>query len=164
MLSYKRLEYYIPVVFEQTLSPTHNGFVPLSSIAKNPGLKGHFYIKFNKNFTQAKYTLSVSFQPTMRPGNKDNKIIFVHIHHGYAYENGGLIVELFPNKDYTPEDNQKNGFYLSGKITNETIIQITKDINTIASMYNAILENKLYVDVHTIEFPLGAIRGQVFNV
>ena len=67
-----------------------------------------------------------------------------HFHYGYPGVAGPVI------KDITPNVNGNN------------ITGYWKEVVTVDSLYNALLNGRLYVNIHTAANPSGEIRGQVF--
>ncbi len=155
----EKLKFVVPLSFEQELVTNPAGFVPLSTQpgVVNPNLKGCFSIEFNKCFTRAEYRLCVN----ANNNNPNNFIRFAHLHYAPAYENGPIVVNLFDAP--TPQGVPANGCFAEGHITNAQILLNTPEVNSVSSLYNAILENEIYVNVHSVALPAGAIRGQIFS-
>ena len=147
----------IPIVFEQELAVTPNGLVPLSLIPGviNPGLTGHLLLKFDKTLTQMKFKLFVC----SNNNNPSNFIISTHLHIARANANGPIVVGLFESP--TPAGVVAHGRLAEGIITNGNI-NLNTSVKSVAGLFDAIRRGEIYVNVHTLAIPSGAIRGQIF--
>ena len=157
----------IPIAFRQVLvkvensssssSGIHNRFVPLSTIPGviHPGISGRLLLSFNETFTRARFRLYV-FGAI---GITSNFIRSASLHRGSANVNGPTVVSLFTSgiRTGTPV----NGLLSEGYIGNENIRQVS-DVNSVTSLYSAIRRGRIYVNVTSVAFPAGAIRGQIF--
>lgn len=114
-------------------------------------------IKFQEGLAAFEFDLTL--------GNIDG-VTKAHLHCALAGVPGPLVVELFPTQaageDYT-------SFERRGIFTNADIIAINADdarcgvtINNVASFYEAVLQRKIYLNIHTVLFPNGELRGQIF--
>ena len=92
--------------------------------------------------------------------NMDN-IKAAHIHLGNFSENGDVIATLF-NSSKTPTDTI-NGTLVEGKITAANLQGPLKD-KTIPDLVQLINTTQTYVNIHSIEYPNGEIRGQLTTV
>ena len=87
-----------------------------------------------------------------------------HLHCAVAGETGPLVVEFFPTQaggvDY-------DGFVVQDIFTNANIKPIMNDadcgvtINNVASLYEAVLQRKIYLNIHTTTWPSGELRAQI---
>jgi hypothetical protein len=87
-----------------------------------------------------------------------------HLHCAQAGVNGPVVVFLF-GPDNTGLD--VTGKLASGTITNADVIATESDLcgkplNNIASLYDAILEGRVYANVHTTAHASGVVRAQLF--
>jgi CHRD domain len=91
-----------------------------------------------------------------------------HLHCGTAGANGPVVAFLF---GLVEEGVAVDGNLASGVLTADDIVEgidfgtdaaCGLPITTVASLYNLILENKLYVNIHSVENPSGEVRAQVF--
>ena len=87
--------------------------------------------------------------------NIDN-IKAAHIHLGNFSENGDIVVTLF-NSSKIPT-NTINGTLVEGKITTVNLQGPLKE-KTIPDLVQLINTTQTYVNIHTVEFPNGEIRG-----
>jgi hypothetical protein len=92
--------------------------------------------------------------------NMDN-IKAAHIHLGNFSENGDVVVTLF-NSSKTPID-IINGTLVEGKITAADLQGPLKE-KTIPDLVNLMNDTQTYVNIHSIEYPNGEIRGQITTV
>ncbi|MGI0052054.1 MAG: CHRD domain-containing protein, partial [Nitrososphaeraceae archaeon] len=79
---------------------------------------------------------------------------------GNFSENGDVITTLFTSKN--PNDTI-NGTLVEGKIVS-TDLQGPLEEKTIADLVNLINTTQTYVNIHSIEYPNGEIRGQITTV
>ncbi len=119
------------------------------------GANGTFVVTFDPGLTQARFDLRV------RSGVQ---ITQAHLHCGPAGVNGPVVVFLFGPAD-PPVD--ANGRLASGILRNEDMIPTEGEpcgrvVNSIASLYSAMLEGRVYANVHTVDHPAGEVRGQLF--
>jgi hypothetical protein len=87
-----------------------------------------------------------------------------HLHCANSGINGPVVVFLFGPAN--PGQNV-NGLLATGNIGNSDLIATSGDpcnttINNVASLYQAILDGHVYVNVHTEANPGGEIRSQLF--
>ena len=87
-----------------------------------------------------------------------------HLHCAPAGVNGPVVVFLFG-----PDNAGVNvsGRLAAGTIKNEDIIATEGDpcgktLNNVASLYDAILEGRVYANVHSTAHPGGVVRAQLF--
>lgn len=156
----------VPISFDQELIAATGGttgvtggvLVPLSTVAKNvDNIKGTLKLKFNSSLSKAAYAVYV-FNAT----SPDNRIVASHLHLAPASENGAIVVPLFVG----PPRNV-NGLLIKGTIDNKSVIPFAPTAtlpatNSVASLYQAIREGVLYVNVHSDKFPNGVARGQIY--
>lgn len=117
--------------------------------------------QFAPGFAYLDYTLNV-FQGV--------KVTQSHLHCGVAGVEGPIVAFLFgPNMAGV---NVKRGRLASGRLQNANIINTTDfakipgcgvTITNIVSLYNAIKQGLIYVNVHTVAHPAGEVRGQLFE-
>ena len=149
----------VPLSFDQELVTNGAGLlVPLSTVAQNnDNIRGVLKLKFNSSLSKAAYALYV-FNAT----NEDNRIISAHLHLGPASANGPVVVTLFEG----PARNV-NGLLIKGTIDNRDVVDFAAGggnpaTNSVASLYQAIRDGRLYVNVHSEQFPDGVVRGQIY--
>lgn len=87
-----------------------------------------------------------------------------HLHCANAGVNGPVVVFLFGPESAGVD---VNGKLAAGTIENDDLIATEgepcgKVLNNVASLYDAILEGRVYVNVHTLANPGGEIRSQLF--
>ncbi|RMF89037.1 MAG: CHRD domain-containing protein [Nitrospinota bacterium] len=115
---------------------------------------GRLQLRFDRGMSRAEFQLYV-FDGV--------GVTAAHLHCASAGVNGPVIALLFEDTDGVDVD----GLLARGTLTNADISPPTPEecgvvINNIASLFNAILQNQIYVNVHTIAHPEGEIRGQLF--
>jgi hypothetical protein len=91
-------------------------------------------------------------------------VTMAHLHCAPAGVNGPIVAFLFGPAD-PPVD--VSGKLASGTITNADILPTDGEpcgatINNVASLYAAILEGRVYANVHTTDNPAGEVRAQLF--
>ena len=80
-----------------------------------------------------------------------DKVMGAHIHNGKADENGDPIVTLFhPGTPTGPV----NGILIEGNLT-------SADLPPVVGFVNKMKLGETYVNIHTVPFPTGEIRGQI---
>lgn len=92
--------------------------------------------------------------------NMDN-IKAAHIHLGNFSQNGDVVATLF-NSSKTPTD-MINGTLVEGKITAANLQGPLKE-KTISDLVQLMNTTQTYVNIHTVEYPNGEIRGQLTTV
>lgn len=118
-------------------------------------------MEFNPGFLGASYDVSIFRGVAVTQG---------HLHCGKAGSNGPVLATLF---DLAPIEGPDGVDFLagsagsagSGTLTSEDLIpQECGDVNisNLASLYEAILQRLVYVNVHTEANPSGEARGQIF--
>lgn len=116
---------------------------------------GHFDITFDRRLMGAEFVLTV---------NQGIGVVQAHIHCGRAGENGPVIALLVD----VPGGTNVDGLLSSGMLTNADIeaadctTAIGRPVNNIASLFDALLKGDLYANVHTLAYPAGEVRGQLF--
>lgn len=150
-------------VFSQELTPipgSQNQFVPAVSINgwHKRGVSGILKLLFSSTFDKVQYKLSI-YNVT-----RDNEVVGAHLHYGKANVNGPVLVTLFERGNC---GNSHNGS-IKGMITNCNITHFNggdnsqNQINNVASLYAAIKNGAIYVNIHTEKYPDGAARGQIY--
>ena len=111
-----------------------------------------------------------------------NDITMAHLHCAAAGANGPAIVTLYmmnPQNQATSTGSASssmtmtgvtiNGVLSSGSISNADIksadcmSKIGSNIYTVSDLANAITNGKIYANIHTVQFPDGAARGQLME-
>ena len=118
--------------------------------------EGEFTIKFDCEFTRARFRLEVHADDVLQ----------AHLHCGSAGENGPVVAFLF---GLFP-----GGVDVDGQLSALTLTQANLDavnvncaeavgyqIETLEDLADAMAAGDVYVNVHTVAFPGGEIRGQV---
>lgn len=109
-------------------------------------------LSFNEAFNEVEFDLDVF---------DGEDIILAHLHCALAGTNGPVVVTLFEDTDGEDVD----GSLVDGTIANADIMPQmcgNIEVNNIASLYEAVLQRQVYLNVHSQEFPAGVVRGQVF--
>jgi len=115
--------------------------------------------------TEATGSAKITFEKGMRSvrvfvkiDNNESGVTDIHLHLGEAGTGDGVtdivvtVIELDPpvmTEDFT---------VLETFIGTETV----DSVNNIVSLYDAVRKGRVYLDVHTVAFPDGLIRGQIF--
>ena len=73
--------------------------------------------------------------------DESDSITAGHIHQGSATENGDVIINL--------------------EITNEDELNVTKTLMLSEDLLNSLMNDNLYINVHSVQQALGLLRGQV---
>ena len=152
-------EFCVPISFEQELVTNASGaLVPLSTVSQNTNnVRGVLKLRFDAALSTASYDLYV-YNATAT----NDQVVAAHLHLGSASTNGPVVVNLFTG----PQQNV-DGLLSKGTITNNNIINTSVAtfpvINTVASLYQAIRNQTIYVNVHSQLFPNGIIRGQIYT-
>ena len=120
--------------------------------------KANLKLSFDKGFTKALFWLDVY----------DGKAITqVHLHCGLAGENGPVLATLYKVAPVPgPGGKDIHGRASKGALKNADISVKTcgdTHVNNIASLYEAILSRRVYVNVHSEKNPSGEVRGQIFH-
>lgn len=151
-------QFCVPLSFDQELVLSGAGnLIALSTVASNnDNIRGVLKLKFNSSLSKAAYALYV-----YNALSEDNRIIGAHLHAGSASQNGQVVVSLFEG----PPRNV-NGLLIKGVFDNRSVDDLNATgfpaINSVASLYQAIRDGNLYVNVHSELFPEGIIRGQIY--
>lgn len=156
----------VPLSFRQVLVESNDSssssgrgdrFVPLSTLPGviYPGISGRFLISFNETYTQALFRLYV-FNAI---GITSNFVRSASLRKGRADVNGPLIVSLFTSGIST--GTPVNGLLSEGVINNANVHRVA-GINSVTSLFDAIRRGYIYVNVTTVGYREGAIRGQIF--
>lgn len=96
------------------------------------------------------------------------KVTQAHFHCAAAGEDGPVVAFLYGpmNNGVNVNGQLSSKFLKNSDIINTTDFKTTPGcgvtINTIASLYAAMKQDLIYLNVHTIANPAGEIRGQVF--
>ncbi|MEW6272744.1 MAG: CHRD domain-containing protein [Thermodesulfobacteriota bacterium] len=139
-----------PLVFRASLS----GDQEVPTVDTSTG--GTIFVSFDRDLDQLRFDLRV------RSGNG---ITQAHFHCAKAGVNGAITVFLFGPVD---PGISVNGQLASGTVRNEDIMPIDDEdvcgspVNNVASLYQAMLEGRIYANVHSEENPGGVVRGQLF--
>ena len=107
---------------------------------------GQVIVKIRKDENLIYYKLIVS--------NLEN-VFAAHFHMGSESENGPVVAFLFAGNVA-----EQNGILSEGIITAEDLIGPLEGMS-LAELINQIEDGGIYVNVHTTEYPSGAIRGQL---
>lgn len=159
-----QIKFDIPLSFDQELISTTGttGFtgsaIPLSLVAQNTDkIYGVLKLRFNNDRSMVAYKLFV-----YNAINPQNKVTLSHLHLGKAYENGPVIVPLFNGPARNVNGELIEGVIGNDGINNTSIADISV-INSVSSLYAAIVGGSVYANVHTVKYPGGLIRGQIYS-
>lgn len=114
--------------------------------ARDTNAQGEAIVHFSKDGDSLSYKLIVA--------NIDN-VLAAHIHCGEAGANGPVGVTLFGGGPVT----------VNGILAQDTVLAPDDgnacEWETLEDVHDAILADAAYVNVHTLQFPPGEIRGQL---
>jgi hypothetical protein len=117
--------------------------------------RGSATFRFDPGLKEMRYELRVT---------NGMAVTQAHLHCANSGVNGPVVVFLFGPAN--PAENV-TGLLASGTIGNADVIATSGDpcnaiLNNVASLYQAILDGRVYVNVHTQANPGGEIRSQLF--
>lgn len=87
-----------------------------------------------------------------------NEITGIHIHNGSASQNGDIVVTLSGQE--SAKDGDNSTISLKGNITKDDLEGPLKG-KELGELVTLMSDGNAYVNVHTVEFQNGAIRGQI---
>lgn len=148
----------LPAAYGQDSTPRSLEFdVALSGAQEVPTVQtsaiGRFTIRFDPAMNQARYVLAYS--------DLTSQATAAHLHCAAAGENGPVVVPLQLPTTGVEERTFTNADVDPSAGAAETCGLV---INNVASLFDAILQEKIYVNVHTETNPPGEIRSQLFSV
>ena len=165
-----QLSFCVPISFDQQLVSLGTGItgitggtagtnIPLSLVSTNmSNVRGILKLKFNNSLSRAAYALYV-----FNAIENNNRITAAHLHIAPAGANNPNYIVLL----YGGPARNVNGLLLKGLIDNRSINYNAPStdpiVNSVASLYQAIQDGDIYVNVHSDQYPGGFIRGQIFN-
>ena len=162
------LTFQTHLVFEQEVRSSPPVAIPLHM--RPSGIRGRFLITFAEDLTWACFRLFVE-QGKCAPTNE--LVTQAHIHLAPAGQNGSVIVTLFHHSGTNQRGIRADGLLSEGKIWNSEIVPATFGavrVNTVASLYDALRQGLLYVNVHgssvdtsQVSWADGIVRGQLFS-
>lgn len=114
---------------------------------------GFATFEFSPDNSQLSYMVNVS--------NIDN-VIAAHIHQGNENENGPIVLTLYNGSGQTLPEGDLTGVLTAG---NATSVDLEGPLagEDFTNLIGVINEGIAYVNVHTVEFPDGEIRGTIVN-
>jgi hypothetical protein len=83
-----------------------------------------------------------------------------HIHWAVPGVNGPVVAALFPTASSSVKTGEFSGVLAEGTIMAKDLLDVLKG-KTIADLVKEIKAGKAYVNVHNLEHPAGAMRGQI---
>ena len=113
--------------------------------------RGTLKLEFARDFSEVKYWLTIRHL---------EDVTQAHLHQGGAGVNGGVIATLLDNGGTPDGPVVEFENPVKGTLRNEDLD--AGFAANIAQLYEQVLDRQVYVNVHTVEHPTGAIRGQVF--
>jgi hypothetical protein len=117
---------------------------------------GYATVDVNSSLTQISYTLT--FQNLTSPATMS------HIHFGAPGVNGPILLWLFP-PTLTSTPSGTSGNY-SGTWTQANLVSQSQDsgITTFATLLADMQAGDTYVNIHSLNYPMGELRGQLMMV
>jgi len=82
----------------------------------------------------------------------------IHLHLGEAGAGDGVSDIVVTVKEFADPFMTRSFTVLEAFIGTETV----DSVNDIASLYQAVRDSRVYLDVHSVDFPDGEMRGQIF--
>ncbi len=114
---------------------------------------GQAVFQLSKDGTSLSYKLIVA--------NIDN-VRMAHIHLAPAGQNGAVVAWLYPSgPPPVLIEGTFNGVLAEGVITDANVVDPPNIDLTLADVVDAMMAGNAYVNVHTLAFPGGEIRGQI---
>ena len=90
-----------------------------------------------------------------------DKVTASHIHGGALGENGPILASLYrTNDNFT---GNINGTLTQGNITGQTLVGQAAARDQLFDIVSRMKNGTTYVDVHTIDYPAGELRGQIMS-
>mmetsp|Transcript_39353 Transcript_39353/g.44303 ORF Transcript_39353/g.44303 Transcript_39353/m.44303 type:complete len:169 (-) Transcript_39353:91-597(-) len=114
---------------------------------------GKLKYEFDKGFTKMDYEVFI------RDGIR---ITGIHLHCGSAGTDGAVAAVMFSDP---PGTDIEDGSIVKGSIQSGGLVGIECEglqVTTIASLYQAMRNGSIYMNIHDIENPGGVARGQIF--
>ncbi|MGH9979475.1 MAG: CHRD domain-containing protein [Nitrososphaeraceae archaeon] len=90
-----------------------------------------------------------------------DKVTAAHIHGGALEENGPILASLFGSNDNVT--GSINGTLTQGNITGDTLEVQSAASDQLSEIVAGMKNGSTYVDVHTINYPGGELRGQIMS-
>ncbi len=90
-----------------------------------------------------------------------DKVTASHIHGGALGENGPILASLFRSNDNATSN--INGTLTQGNITGQMLGGQAGASDQLSDIISGMKNGTTYVDVHTIDYPAGELRGQIMS-
>jgi hypothetical protein len=113
-------------------------------------MEGAAKITFKENMSSVRVSMKIR--------NNFSGVTDIHLHLGEAGAGDGVADIVIIVKELDPAVTDRTFTVLEAFIGTETV----DSVNNIASLYQAVQEGWVYLDVHTVDFLDGEIRGQIF--
>jgi hypothetical protein len=120
---------------------------------------GTLELKLDRNSQTLTFTLKFE--------NLSSPVTQSHIHFGKVHTPGGVMVFFCSNLASAPAGTQAcpaNGGTITGTLTAANLLAVPGQnvpANDFTAIVDALLTDSAYVNVHTVNFPAGEIRGQL---
>jgi hypothetical protein len=120
---------------------------------------GTLELKLDRNSQTLTFTLKFE--------NLSSPVTQSHIHFGKVHTPGGVMVFFCSNLASAPAGTQPcpaNGGTVTGTLTTANLLPVPGQnvpANDFTAIADALLTDSAYVNVHTVNFPAGEIRGQL---
>jgi hypothetical protein len=98
----------------------------------------------------------------MKISNNVSGVTAIHLHLGEAGAGDGVSDIVVTVEDLDPPVMTRTFTVLEVFINTE--IAAVGSVNNIASLYQAVRDGRVYLDVHSVDFPDSEVRGQIFPV
>ena len=116
--------------------------------ANNSDARGHANITISNDESAISYKITAS---------KIDDITAAHFHYAPPGLNGGVVATLYSNPNQPSGPN--HGVLVNGVITSNDVTGAFD--GDISALIGAIRSGVIYINVHTLDYPTGEIRGQV---
>ena len=93
--------------------------------------------------------------------NNFSGVTAIHLHLGEAGAGDGVSDIVVTVEDFSGAPITDRTFTVLEVFSNERVVPVDS-VNNIASLYQAVRDGRVYLDVHSVDFPDGEIRGQIF--
>ena len=148
-----------------------------SALAKfKPQIQLRFRLKLSNaqvvpplgTFSEMTGNATITFDWAMRSARISMKIsdnfsgvTAIHLHLGEAGAGDGVSDIVVTVEDFSGAPITDRTFTVLELFSNERVVPVDS-VNDIASLYQAVRDGRIYLDVHSVDFPSGEIRGQIF--
>jgi hypothetical protein len=98
---------------------------------------------------------------SMKISDNFSGVTAIHLHLGEAGAGDGVSDIVVTVEDFSSAPITDRTFNVLEVIANERVVPVDS-VNNIASLYQAVRDGRVYLDVHSVDFPDSEVRGQIF--